>query len=340
MWCTSGSSRVPETPKTANNRRLMTAHLQPLMRRLAALLISAALASLVVFAFMAVLPGDPARVALGLHAGEDAVAQLRAEYGLDRPLPVQYVDWVAGLVTFDLGTSYVSGAEISPQITDRLAVTSWLVGSGLLVALVVAVPAGVYAAVRHRHVDGVAVSALGQVGVSMPAFLVGIVLVTLFSVRWGVLPSSGWVVPAADPAAFVAHLALPALSLGLVQGAVLTRYVRSAVLEVWREDYIRTARAKGLGTVQLVTRHALRNAAIPVLTALGVQLATMLIGSVVIERVFAIPGLGSLLLDSVANRDLLVVQDVVMVLVVLILVLNALVDVLYGFVDPRVREQV
>lgn len=318
----------------------MTPALRAFVGRLATLLTSVLAASLVVFAFMQVLPGDPARVALGLNASEEAVATLRAEYGLDRPWAVQYVDWLASMLTLNLGASYVTGAPIAPQIVDRLGVSLWLVGAGMLVALTLAIPLGTYAAIRHRRPDGVTVSILSQVGVAIPSFLAGIVLVTVFAVRLQWLPSSGWVVPARDPLGFVTHLALPALSLGLVQGAVLTRYVRAAVLEVWGEDYIRTARSKGISQGRTITRHTLRNAAIPVVTVLGVQLATLLIGSVVVEQVFALPGLGSLLLDAVGNRDLVVVQDVVMVLVVLVLLINLAVDLLYGVIDPRIRSTV
>lgn len=306
-------------------------------RRLLTLLISALAASVVVFAFMQVLPGDPVRVALGINATEESVTALRASYGLDRPLPVQYADWMGRFLTFDLGRSYLSGAEIAPQIINRLGVSLWLVGAGIVIALGIAVPLGTIAAVRHRSADGAAVSALSQVGIAIPAFLAGILLVAVFAVNLRWLPAGGWVPPARDVGAFARHLALPALSLGLVQAAVLTRYVRTAVLEVWREDYIRTARAKGLTRPRLVVRHALRNAAIPVVTVLGLQLSTLLIGSVVIERVFVLPGLGSLLLDAVGQRDLLVVQDVVMVLVVLVLLINTVVDLLYGFIDPRIR---
>jgi len=171
----------------------------------------------------------------------------------------------------------------------------------------------------------------------VPAFLAGILLITLFAVRLGWLPANGWTPPAQDPVMFARQLVLPALALGLVQGAVLTRYVRSAILDVLREDYLRTARAKGLRPMPALVRHGLRNAAVPIVTVLGLQLATLLIGAVVVERVFVIPGLGSLLLDAVANRDLIVVQDVVMLLVVAVLVVNFVVDLLYLALDPRLR---
>ncbi|MGW1345267.1 ABC transporter permease [Kribbella sp. NPDC002412] len=308
-----------------------------LIERTTVLVVSLAISSVLVFAFMAVLPGDPARVALGVNATDEAVAELRRQFGLDRPLPTQYFDWIGGLFRGDFGTSYVSKAEIGPQIVDRFQVTLWLVLAGMLIALVVAVPAGTVMAARHRKVSGLALSALSQVGVAVPAFLAGILLIMVFAVKLGWLPANGWTPPAQDPSMFARQLILPALSLGLVQGAVLTRYVRSAVLEVLREDYLRTARAKGLRPFPALWRHGLRNAAVPVVTVLGLQLATLLIGAVVVERVFVIPGLGSLLLDGVSNRDLLVVQDVVMVLVIAVLVVNFLVDLLYVALDPRLR---
>ncbi|MEU4294655.1 ABC transporter permease [Kribbella sp. NPDC026596] len=308
-----------------------------LIERTGVFLVSLAVSSVLVFAFMAVLPGDPARVALGVNASDEAVAELRRQFGLDRPLPTQYFDWLGGLVRGDLGTSYISKVAIAPQVFDRLQVTLWLVVAGMIIALAVAVPAGTVMAARHRKVSGFALSALSQLGVAVPAFLAGILLIVVFAVKLGWLPANGWTPPAQDPGMFLKQLMLPALALGLVQGAVLTRYVRSAVLDVLREDYLRTARAKGLRPFQALWRHGLRNAAVPVVTVLGLQLATLLIGAVVVERVFVIPGLGSLLLDGVSNRDLLLVQDVVMVLVVAVLLVNFVVDLLYVALDPRLR---
>jgi len=308
-----------------------------LIERTGVFLVSLAVSSVLVFALMAVLPGDPARVALGVNASDEAVAELRRQFGLDRPLPTQYFDWLGGLLHGDLGTSYVSKAAIGPQVFDRLQVTLWLVVAGMVIALAIAVPAGTLMAARHRKVSGLALSAVSQVGVAVPAFLAGILLIVVFAVKLGWLPANGWTPPAQDPAMFLQQLILPALALGLVQGAVLTRYVRSAVLDVLREDYLRTARAKGLRPFQALWKHGLRNAAVPVVTVLGLQLATLLIGAVVVERVFVIPGLGSLLLDGVSNRDLLLVQDVVMVLVLAVLLVNFVVDVLYVALDPRLR---
>ncbi|MGP3976535.1 ABC transporter permease [Streptomyces sp. 8N114] len=308
-----------------------------LVQRLGVLLASLVVSSVLVFAFMAVLPGDPARVALGTSASDAAVAQLREEFGLNRPLVAQYFSWVHGLLTFDPGNSYISHTPIGPQIADRLQVTMWLVGAGMLIACILALPLGTLMAVRHRRPSGLILSALSQVGVAIPAFLAGILLITVFAVGLGWLPANGWTPPAQDPVLFLKQLVLPALSLGVVQGAVLTRYVRSAVLDVLREDYLRTARAKGLRPMQALLRHGLRNAAVPVVTVLALQLATLLVGAVVIERVFVIPGLGSLLLDSVSNRDLLMVQDVVMIIAMAVLFVNFLVDLVYLLIDPRLR---
>lgn len=310
-----------------------------LLERIAALAASLAVSSILVFGFMAVLPGDPARVALGVNASDAAVTVLRTDFGLDRPLVSQYFSWVGGMLRFNLGDSYISRAPIGPQIADRLQVSLWLVGTSMVIAVVIAVPVGSLMAVWHRRISGLLLSAASQVGVAIPAFLAGILLITVFAVRLGWLPANGWTPPAEDPEMFLKQLTLPALSLGLVQGAVLTRYVRSSVLEILREDFLRTARAKGLRPMQALVRHGLRNASVPVVTVLGLQLATLLIGAVVVERVFVIPGLGSLLLDAVANRDLILVQDVVMILVVAVLVVNFFVDLLYVAIDPRMRTQ-
>jgi peptide/nickel transport system permease protein len=306
-------------------------------RRLGILVASLFASSVLVFGFMAILPGDPARVALGVNASDEAVAQLRKQFGLDRSLGTQYLEWMGGFLTNRLGQSYVSRADIGPQLSDRLQVTLWLVVTSMVLASVIAIPLGALSALRHRRPSGLLLSALSQVGVAIPAFLAGILLITVFAVQLGWLPANGWTPPANDPAMFVKQLVLPALSLGVVQGAVLTRYVRSAILDVQREDYLRTARSKGLSPGAALRRHGLRNAAVPVVTVLGLQLATLLVGAVVVERVFVIPGLGSLLLDAVAQRDLKIVQDVVMVLVVAVLLVNFVVDLLYVAIDPRLR---
>lgn len=309
-----------------------------ILRRSAIFLTSALVASVLVFLLLQVI-GDPARTALGTGATDEAVAALRTQLGLDRSVVTQYLSWAGGIVRGDFGVSYLTQAAIGPQIADRLAVTMWLVAGSMAVALVIAIPLGVLSALRNGRPSGWIISGVSQLGVAVPAFLAGILLIAFFSLRLDWLPPNGYVVPATDPAEFVRHMILPWLSLGLVQGAVLTRYVRSAVLDEMGQDYLRTARSKGLTTGQALVRHGLRNAAIPVLTVLGVQLVTILIGAVVVERVFVIPGLGSFLADSVGRQDLLAVQGIVITVVVLALAISFLVDVGYTVLDPRLRRR-
>ncbi|GAA1604616.1 ABC transporter permease [Leucobacter chromiireducens] len=295
-------------------------------------------ATVVVFLFMRLIPGDPAQIALGVNATPELLEQTRKEFGTDRPLIVQYFDWAGGLLRGDFGVSYVTRTDISPLVNDRLQVSLILVIAAMIVALAIAIPLGTWAAVKHRNLSGVVIGAGSQLGVAVPGFLAAILLVLVFAVGLGWLPASGWTPPGEDFGDFLRRLILPVLALASVQGAILTRYVRSAVLEIMSEDYLRTARAKGLSKMGALVKHGLRNAAIPVITVTGVQIAALIIGAVVIERVFVIPGLGSMLLDAVGNRDLLTVQSVVMVLVAITLVLNLVVDVLYTIVDPRMRK--
>ena len=290
-----------------------------------------AAASVVIFALLRAVPGDPARVALGVSATEEAVAELSARLGLDQPLPVQYFDWVSGLLTGDFGISMSSGKDITDTVLERAGVSLTLTLVAMAVSLAVAVPVGVYLARRTHSPDGVLVGALSQVGIIVPSFLVGIALVALFSVRLGWLPANGWGTPA--------HAVLPVASLALVQASILTRYVAASVREEMGTDYVRTGRALGASIGNVLFTSALRNAALPVITVVGVQLASLVVGAVVIERVFTIPGLGTMLLDAVGNRDLATVQTVMMVIVAFTLVVNLIVDLTYAVVDPRIRRQ-
>ncbi|HEY0187613.1 MAG TPA: ABC transporter permease [Cellulomonas sp.] len=307
-------------------------------RRLGEFVLAVLVASVVVFALLSVLPGDPARVQLGIDASEAEVQALRVQLGLDQPLPVRYWDWISGFVTGDMGTSYSSRTAVAPQVLDALQVSLLLVAAGILIALVIAVPLGTFAAVRQHRPDGTALTALSQVGISVPSFLAALILVSVFAVGLGWLPSGGWTAPAEDPVDFLRHLVLPALSLGLVRGAILSRYTRAAVLDIQREDFMRTARAKGLTPGAAMRRHGIRNALVPVVTVTGVEFSALIIGAVVIETVFVIPGMGSLLLRSVANRDLVQVQAIVMVIVLLVLLVNLLVDLVHTVIDPRLRS--
>jgi peptide/nickel transport system permease protein len=308
-----------------------------ILRRLAIFALTAAVASAVVFALLSVIPGDPAQVALGIQATPEKLAVQRAAMGLDRPIVVQYGEWALGLLTGDFGVSAVTGKPVAAELVPRLGVTAILVLTGMAVAVFIAVPLGILAAVRHNRPVGILLSAVSQVGIAVPAFVAGLLLITVFGVWLQWFPSGGWARDGDGALALLSYLVLPAISLGVVQGAVLSRYVRSAVMDVMHEDYLRTARAKGLPFLAALVRHGLRNAAIPVLTVGGVQLGLMLVGAVVVERVFVISGLGSMLLESVGNRDMIAVQGVVMVLVLAVLLINFVVDLLYTVIDPRLR---
>jgi peptide/nickel transport system permease protein len=307
-------------------------------RRVGVFLITVALASVAVFGILAVLPGDPASIYAGTQASPGQVEALREEYGLDASVPARYVDWVGGVLTGDLGKTFVSKVSISDQITSRLSVTLPLVALSVLLALAVAVPLGFRAATGHRKPSGTIISAVAQLGIAIPAFWAGLLLVAVVAVRWQLLPGSGFTRWGDSWWGALKSLILPAVSLALVQAAILTRYIRSAVLEVISEDYVRTARAKGMTMRQALRRHGVRNAAIPVVTVLGLQLSSLFVGAVVIENVFALPGLGKLLLDAIGNREVILIQDIIMFLVVASLTISLVVDLVHVAIDPRLRK--
>ena len=291
--------------------------------RLLALL---AAASVVIFLLLRAIPGDPARIALGLNASDEAVAELSHTLGTDRPLVAQYVSWIVAMLRGDFGVSLASGADLGPVIWQRAGVSLVLAVAAMALSLAIALPVGIWLARRNSAV----LSGLTQLGMAVPSFVVGIVAVAVFSVRLGWLPANGW--------GTAAHAVLPVLSLTAVQTAILARYIRTAVSEELERDYVRTARSTGASMTQVVREHVLRNAALPVLTVVGIQLSALVVSAVVVEQVFAIPGLGSFLLDSVRNRDITAVQSTMMLLVAFTLLVNALVDIAYGVVDPRVRR--
>jgi peptide/nickel transport system permease protein len=305
--------------------------------RLGGLLLSLVAASVLVFAVVNVLPGDPASVILGTSATPESLHVLRHQLGLDAPAWQRYLTWVAGMLHGDFGTSPITRGPVGPDIAQRLAVSGPLAAIAVAIAAAVSLPLGILAGARHRQLSGALISALSLGGIAIPAFWAGLLLVTVFSVQLHLLPAGGFVAWDEDPVEALRSLLLPGLALGLVQAAVLTRYVRGAIVDVQRQDFIRTARAKGLTRWQALRRHGLRNAAIPVVTVLGIQLTSLLVGAIVIENVFVLPGLGRMLYQAVQNRDLVTVQDLVMLLTGAVLVVNFLVDLSYRALDPRIR---
>jgi len=307
--------------------------------RLGAFALSALVASLAVFLLINLLPGDVAQVILGANANPAAVDALREHLGLNDPVMLRYWHWLVGLAHGSLGGSAFTGAAIGGLLAPKLGVTLSLVIGGMALAVALAMPAGAFAAMRRRQRSGAAVMVVSQLGMAVPAFVAAIALVTVFAVGLHWLPANGYTPLTQDPFQWARRLVLPWVSLALVQAAVLVRYVRSAFIDVLDEDYMRTARAIGWQRRKAVVRHGLRNASLQIVTVLGLQLATLLVGAVVIENVFVLPGLGTLLLRSVNNRDLPVVQAIVMLLVAFILVINLLVDLAYLLIDPRLRLQ-
>ncbi|MEO3432091.1 ABC transporter permease [Inquilinus sp. CAU 1745] len=310
----------------------MTAYL---VRRLLAFLLTLLLAALVIFVVLEVLPGDPAQMMLGTEARPDTLAALRAQMGLDRPAPERFLRWLGGLATGDMGTSLTYDVPVQELIGDRLAITLPLAVMALLTAVAVALPLGMLAAARQGRPADYAVMGFSQLGLAIPNFWFGIVLTLVFSVTLGWFASGGFPGWSAGVGAALKALLLPSLALALAEAAILARVVRSSILENWREDYVRTARAKGLSSAAVLRRHVLRNAAIPIVTILGLQFAFLVAGAIVVENVFYLPGLGRLLFQAVSQRDLIVVKDVVLLLTALVIAVNFLVDVLYALIDPR-----
>ncbi len=311
-----------------------------LLQRSAGLLATLLVASAVIFLVLEVLPGDPALVMLGINADSDTLQALRAEMGLDRPLLERYADWLIDLVQGHLGTSVTYDVPVSDLIGERIAVSLPLALLAILLSTAIAIPVGVVAAAHHGRLLDTTVMGVAQLGVAVPNFWLAILLILVFSVglRW--LPAGGFAGWDAGVGPAMLSLLLPAISLALPQAAILARVTRSSVLEVLREDYVRSARAKGLSQGQALWHHALRNALIPVVTILGLQFSFLLAGTIIIENVFYLPGLGRLLFQAIAQRDLIVVKALVLILAAAVVVVNFLVDLSYALLDPRLRPGV
>ena len=308
-----------------------------MFRRLTALMVTLLVASLLIFLLLEILPGDPAAVILGVGAQEDTLRALRAELGLDLPAPVRYLNWLGEVLQGNLGRSYTYDTPVQELLLNRVELSLPLALLAILLSTGIAIPLGVFAASRHRKVADMGIIGFAQLGVAVPNFWFAILLILLFSVKLGWFSAGGFAGWDAGWFPAFKSLVLPAVALALPQAAILARVTRSSVLETVQEDYIRTARAKGLSRSQALWRHAVRNALIPVVTILGLQLSFLLAGTIIIENVFYLPGVGRLLFQAIAQRDLMVVKNLVLVLAATVVLINFLVDLLYAVLDPRLR---
>jgi len=313
--------------------------LRYLLKRLGSLLVTLVVASLIVFIAIEVVPGDPASYMLGINAQPEAVAALKSELGLDQSKPVRYWQWVTGMLVGDFGQSYTYRTPVADMVADRLWISLPLAFYALALSMLIAFPAGIWAASRRGSLADSAVMGFTQLGIAIPNFWFAMLLVLFFAVKLGWFSAggfAGW-----DSGLFLAFksLTLPAVALALPQAAILTRVMRSSLLDVLGEDYMRTARAKGLSQRQALIHHALRNAMIPVLTIIGLQFSFLIAGAIIIENVFFLPGLGRLIFQSIAQRDLVVVESVVMLLVFAVVMVTFMVDLAYAWVDPRLRQR-
>lgn len=308
-----------------------------LVRRSIAFVLTLLFVSIVTFVVVNVLPGDPAEIIMGTEGSPEALAALRAKLGLDRPLPIRYVGWLKRALSGDLGISIQYDVAVGQLIVSRLSVTFPLAGLAIGFTILAGIPLGIAAASHHRGPGDVGAMVLSQLGIAVPSFWAGLLLILLFSVHLGWFPAGGFTGWAETPGGALRSLLLPAIALGLVQMAILTRMTRSAMLEVLREDYVQTARSKGLSDRLVLYKHALKNGLITIVTLLGLQVGHLLAGSIIIENVFYLPGLGRLALGAISARDLPVVQGIVLFMATVIVFINFAVDLLYGWLDPRIR---
>jgi peptide/nickel transport system permease protein len=315
--------------------------LRYLLRRAALLIVSFVIAMVLIFVLLRLLPGDPANALLSVNATPEQIAAAREQVGSDQPLLTQFTTWAVQMFRLDLGESLVTGAEVGPEIAARLRVTLPLTLIAFTLAVVGALAGGVTSAVKADKWYGTVLSGVAQFGIAVPVFWLGMILVWLFGLILGWFPTGGF--PPDDwsnPADAFASLVLPALAIACVMGASLTRYVRSATIDVLGSDYLRTARAHGAGFGEALFKHGLRNGSVPVIAVLGIELASTLLGAVVVESVFALPGLGSYLVDGIARHDFAAIQGVLVVTTLLVLLVGFAADVTQRIVDPRLRRSV
>jgi peptide/nickel transport system permease protein len=312
---------------------------QYILRRLVQMIFVLMLFSLVVFTVLRLVPGDPVAAQLGLEASQEAYAQLRAEMGLDQPIYIQYVRWLQDIAQGDFGTSWRSHQSALSLIQRRFPATIWLTVASILVGLVISVPLGIVAGVRPNSWLAHGSTLFSLVGIAMPSFWLGLMLLLLLAVTLRWLPPSGYISPLEDPVLGLKYLLMPAFTLGVGLAAPLTRFIRSGMLDVMNTDYVRTARAKGLTDNLVIFRHVLKNAMLSVVTIFGVLLGSLLGGSIITESVFNWPGIGTLLLQSIQQRDYGIVQGVVLFISLIFMIVNLLVDLTYAYLDPRIHYQ-
>lgn len=308
-----------------------------LFKRLATLLATLLATSVIVFLVLEILPGDPALLVLGIDATDEQLAVFRHEYGLDRPVLDRYLHWIGHLLTGDFGISYAYKTPVWPLIAERLLLTYPLAASAMLLTVILALGLGVYAAAQHNKPGDLVIMGISQLGISLPNFWFGLLLILLFAVNLGWFTAGGFPGWGGATLPALKSLILPSISLAVVQAAILARITRSSVLEVLREDFVRTARAKGLSRQSVLWRHVLRNALIPVITVIGLQFGNLLTGTIVVEQVFSLPGLGRLIFQAISNRDIEVVKAAVVLLAFTVVTVNFIVDVLYAVIDPRLK---
>lgn len=310
-----------------------------LIKRTLILIATLLLVSVVIFAILMVIPGDPAQIILGIQATPETLQSLRSQMGLDRPVIIQYLHYMKNLAQGDLGRSITYDVSIRSLILSRLQVTIPLAVFSMIFAVLISIPMGIYSSLHRNRAGDYGIMVFSQIGLAVPAFWAGILLILLFSVALRWLPAGGFHAWQTDPVRAFLSLLLPAFSLGFVRAAVLTRMTRSSMLEVLGEDYIRTARSKGLPKRLVVYKHAFRNAIIPVVTIIGLQAGDLLAGAIIIENVFHLPGVGRLVFEAIGQRDLPVIQGVVLLIAMIIVVINFVIDLAYRYLDPRIRYE-
>ncbi|WP_342546296.1 ABC transporter permease [Lysinibacillus sp. FSL K6-4013] len=308
-----------------------------ILRRIVLLITTILLVSIITFGVFQILPGDPVRTMLGTEADPTQIENLRSELGLDRPLYEQYVDWMKGLLTGQLGNSIRFSMPVKELLFDRLPVTMSLAGLTLIIVLIISLPLGMFAARRQNKLSDVSLSTVTQIGMAVPSFWLGMMLILYIGLQFSFFKISGYIPWTQSVAGALSTLILPALTIAIPQIAVNFRYVRTAILEQVQLDYVRTIRSKGMSEQNVMYKHVLKNSMIPILTVFGLIMAEVVAGTIIVEQVFSLPGIGQLLITAISNRDFPLVQGIVMYITVAVVMINFIVDVLYSVLDPRIR---